>query len=172
MRELSWWSPADKEGGTESSGVLLSHRWVQAFAFELPPLKQGELEASLRYKVQATLPVNTENYAFHTQLFRNGKRTCGAAFLASEASREALPTSARSLRVGVPLELPKSSAPEALLFISAPEGLVAHYYEGGLLRTSFAPRRSAISKGIDEIVAPVSTTQFTGTNPLSLPVAM
>jgi len=57
MKQNVWWSP------NGSDGTLLSHRWVQAFVFELPPLKHAELQKTLRYKVQAMLPVNTEGLA-------------------------------------------------------------------------------------------------------------
>lgn len=139
MKQLFWWSPESPDNPDAPLGTILSHRWVQTFVFELPPLKRAELETSLRFKVQATLPVNAENYAFHTQLFRQGKKTCGAAFLASENVKELLPSPSKSLRVGVPLFLPKTPAPKVLLFVSTPEGLVSHYYEAGLLKTSFAP---------------------------------
>jgi hypothetical protein len=133
MKPQSWWSP---EG---ASGSLLSNRWVQTFVFELPPLRRKELEASLRYKVQALLPVNTESFAFHMQFLRLGKKSYGAAFLASETAQDALPSPARKLRVGLPLLLPKDSPAKLLLIVSSPEGLASHYYEAGLLKASFAP---------------------------------
>jgi len=133
MKQNVWWSP------NGSDGTLLSHRWVQAFVFELPPLKHAELQKTLRYKVQAMLPVNTEGLAFHTQLFRQGKKTFGAAFLASEVAKDVLPVPAKTLRVGVPLFLPKALATKALVFISTPEGLASYYYEERILRASFPP---------------------------------
>ena len=139
MKQQLWWSPKGSDDQEPSTGTLLSHRWVQTFVFELPPLKPKELETTLRFKVQATLPVNIDDFAFHTQLFRHGSQICGAAFLASEIAKDALPASAGTLRVGVPLALPKGFVPKVLLFISTPEGLVPHYYEEGILKTSFAP---------------------------------
>jgi hypothetical protein len=139
MKQLSWWSPTSSEASVRSSGTLLSYRWVQTYVFELPALKHAELEASLRYKVQATLPVNAESYAFHTQIFRHGKKTCGAAFLASANARDTFPNPAKGLRIGVPLFVPRTLPPKVLLFITTPDGLVTHYYEAGLLTTSFAP---------------------------------
>jgi hypothetical protein len=133
MKREPWWSPE------EPSGVLLSNRWVQTFVFELPQLKQKELEASLRYKVQAMLPVDTASFAFRTQFFRQGKKNYGAAFLASKAAQDVLPNPARKFRVGLPLLLPKLSPPKTLLIVSTPEGLSTHYYEDRLLKASFAP---------------------------------
>jgi len=139
MKKHTWWTPSTTDDPTASTGTLLSHKWVQAFVFELPPLKHGELQTTLRYKVQAMLPVNAEGFAFHTQLFHHAKRTLGAAFLASEAAKDQLPMPAKTLRVGVPLLLPQALPSKTLLFVSTPEGLTSHYYEESLLRTSFAP---------------------------------
>ncbi len=139
MKQRRWWVP-DREGARPGdTGALLSHRWVQAFVYKLPPLKPKELDASLRYKVQATLPVKIDEHSFRTQLFRHRNQTCGAAFLASEPGRDQLPARNRELRVGVPLVLPSRLAPKTLLFLSTPDGLVPYYYEDGLLKTAFAP---------------------------------
>jgi hypothetical protein len=139
VKQQAWWSPNGSDSPEDLPGALLSYRWVQTFVFELPPLKRTELETSLRYKVQATLPVNAEDFVFHTQLFRHGKKMYGAAFMATATAKDALPASARTLRVAAPLLLPKMSAPKVLLFVSTPEGLGGHYYEEGLLKASFAP---------------------------------
>jgi len=135
MKQAQWWTPGPK--GT--NGTMLSRRWVQTFVFELPDLNQSELKSSLRYKVQATLPVDTEQFEFHTQLFRYNKKKYGAAFLVPSALLPDLPRPARGLRVGVPLLLPPTVSRQVLLFISNPEGLSPHLYENRILKTSFAP---------------------------------
>jgi hypothetical protein len=137
MTSLKWWSPES------SGGSILSSQWVQTFVFELPPLRQAELETTLRYKVQAMLPVNTEGFAFHARVLKQGKKTFGAAFLASQAAQEVLPSPARKLRIGLPLLLPKGEGDKVLLLIATPEGISSHYYEDGVLKNSFAPIGSA-----------------------------
>ncbi len=117
MKPVQWWSPTSQ--GAE--GQLLSRRWVQTFVFELPDLNQAELKSSLRYKVQATLPVTTEQFEFHTQLFRHGKKKYGAAFLIPSTVFPDLPKQTRTLRVGVPLVLPSTFSRQVLLFIAAPK---------------------------------------------------
>jgi hypothetical protein len=138
VKDQQWWSP-NGTGADAERGTLLSYRWVQTFVFELPQLKRAELEASLRYKVQATLPVNAADFIFHTHVFRHGKKMYGAAFMATAAARDVLPRPARTLRVASPLLLPRMSAAKVLLFVSTPEGLGASYYEDGLFKNSFAP---------------------------------
>ena len=140
MRGTAWWVPgADRRA---RSGTLLSQRWVQAYVFELPRLSRSESEASLRYKVQATLPVNTDGLELRTHLFDYGKRHCGAAFIVSGESRGLLPASEKSLRIATPLCLARHSPPKVLLFAATPEGLASSYYETGILKTSFTPIRT------------------------------
>jgi hypothetical protein len=133
MKRLAWWSPEHAEG------MILSSRWVQTFVVELPPLKEAELEVTLRYKVQAMMPVNTDGFVFHTRFFTKGKKTYGAAFLVSESAQKALPSPAGKLRVGLPLQTPAQAGRKVLLFIATPDGISAHYYVEGILTTSFAP---------------------------------
>jgi hypothetical protein len=128
-----WWQP-----GTPG-GTLLSRRYVQAFVFALPGLKRAELENTLRYKVRTILPVQTDAFAFRTHLFRNAGQTFGAAFLATDEIRTLDSASSRPLRLGFPLTVPAAWGPQALLFVSSPEGIEAHFYESGVLKTSFAP---------------------------------
>jgi hypothetical protein len=132
VKSLEWWSPENP------SGVLLSSTYVQTFVVELPPLKESELETALRYKVQALLPVQADGFPFFTRFFKHGKKLYGAAFLSSESTQAELPAS-KAFRVGLPLTLSKNAGVKTLLFISTPAGLSAHYYEGQVLKTSFAP---------------------------------
>jgi hypothetical protein len=148
-----WWAPAGEEGLGSAHGALLSSRWVQVFVFELPRLSRAELETSLRYKVQAMLPVNAESYVFRTRFFTAGKKNYGAAFLASVSAQESLPSPAKGMLVGLPLLLPKPFDPRVLLAISSPEGLAMQYYEEGVLATSFAPIDAADSELRSRITA-------------------
>lgn len=126
-----WWNG--------SEGTLLSRRFVQAYVFSLPGLKRAELETTLRYKVRTILPVQTDEFAFRTRLFRNAGKTYGAAFLAT-ADFQTLDTArAKTLRLGFPLAVPAAWGDLVLLFVGSPEGVEAHLYEGGALKTSFAP---------------------------------
>ncbi len=149
MKEARWRSPE------AASGLLLSRKWVQTFVFELPDLSPAELKSSLRYKVQAILPVNTDEFVFHTQLFHHKKKKYGAAFLAPPSAAKAFPHPARDLRVGVPLVLPPGVSSRALLFVATPEGLSPHLYENGVLKTSFAPLDAR-----DQILRKRLTDQF------------
>jgi len=139
VKNVKWWNPEAVEDSADSSAVLLSRRWVRTFAFELPALKRGELEATLRYKVRSALPVDIESCVIHTQVYRCSGKIVGIVFLA--ANEPALPPAgaSRALRVGLPLFIPKGLGPRVLLFVSSPAGLEAQFYEQGILSTSFAP---------------------------------
>lgn len=126
-----WWNGSD--------GTLLSRRFVQAYVFPLPGLKRAELETTLRYKVRTILPVQTDDFAFRTRLFRNAGKIFGAAFLATGDFQSLETARAKTLRLGFPLTVPAAWGNSVLLFIGAPEGVEAHLYEGGVLKTSFAP---------------------------------
>lgn len=131
MKPFQWWSP-------DSHGTLLSRQWVQTFVFELPDLNQSELQTSLRYKVQATLPVQADQFVLHTQVFHREKRKYGVAFLVSKKVAESFPSHTRDFRIAVPLTVPKDWGNQVLLFIGTPEGLSPNLYEAGILTTSFA----------------------------------
>jgi hypothetical protein len=128
-----WWK------GPRDGGTLLSRRFVQAFVFPLPGLKRAELESTLRYKVRTILPVQTDAFAFRTRLFRNAGQTFGAAFLATGDFRDLGLPETKPLRLGFPLAVPAGWGPKAILFVASPEGVEAHLYEAGVLKTSFAP---------------------------------
>jgi len=131
MKALTWWS-------SDTIGNLLSRQWVQTFVFELPDLSHAELQSSLRYKVQATLPVNAEQFVFHTQIFHREKKKYGVAFLVPKKVAESFPKNTRDLKVAVPLVVPKELGTQVILFIATPEGLSPNLYQGGILSTSFA----------------------------------
>lgn len=132
MKNIEWWTPKNPHG------TLLSSQYVKTFVAELPELKAAELTTTLRYKVQALLPIQADDFSIHTRFFKQGKKTYGAAFLSPSADQSALPES-RDIRVGVPLTMPKVIGERVLLFISTPAGLSAAYYEAQVLKTSFAP---------------------------------
>ena len=133
MKNREWWSPG------AAGGTLLSSRWVQPFVLELPALRQAELEAVFRFKLQALLPVATDDFAFHTRFFKRGGRTYGAAFLVSDDAEDSLPAGRSKMLVGAPIALPRRAGSKVLLFVCAPEGLWANYYENAVLKITFAP---------------------------------
>lgn len=131
VKPLRWWSP-------DSPGTLLSRQWVQTLVFELPDLNQAELQTSLWYKVQATLPVRADQFILHTQVFHREKTKYGVAFLVPKVAAESFPPKTRDLRVAVPLTVPKEWGHQVLLFVLTPEGLSPNLYDRGILTTSFA----------------------------------
>jgi|GEM_PF-2278267 len=139
MTDAIWWNSSQRPSVSKPNGIYLSRKDVQAFVFPLPSLRKEELEASLRYKVQTLLPVQTESFAFQSHLFRHKGRNYGAAFLASPVVQGLSAVDAKELRLGFPLTIPDDWGSEVLLFVSSPEGLEVHVYEAGVLTSSFAP---------------------------------
>ena len=127
MKPSTWWRPGLTEG-------WLSRAWAQAFVFPLPALPKKELEASLRFKVQALVP--SADVVVHTRIFRHQGAIYGLALL-DRLPEPKPPVS--DLFLGMPLVLPSSWPPECLLAVATPEGWEVHGYANRLLAVSYPP---------------------------------
>ena len=127
MSRVTWWQPGG-EGG------LVSRAWAQVYVFPMPRLKQAELDASIRFKVQAMLP--SQDVEISTQSFEHSGQVYGLAIV--DRFPDPRP-STKSIRVGHPVLLPKSWPKDCLLTVRSPEGWETHCFEQGELISSYPP---------------------------------
>lgn len=127
MKPVAWWQPGLTTG-------WLSRTWAQAFVFPLPSLARKELEASLRFKVQALVP--SSEMVVNTRIFRHQGAIYGLALV--DRLPEPHPPGG-DLFLGMPLVLPGSWPAACMLAVATPEGWEVHGYEKRLLTSSYPP---------------------------------